>query len=116
MFIEKFASFAQEPQRASTGHEIFLPGVRKRKASLTPAHQQQIQVFFESGQGPAYRGRRQMEINGRAAKGSGLRSGNEYSDVIEVGRFAHAQCRCAAMIIPLPTNNVEQSGELLSFY
>jgi len=62
MFIEKLASFAQEPQRAFTGAEIFLPGVGKGKPSLTPAHKQQIQMFFESGQGPAYRGSRELEM------------------------------------------------------
>jgi hypothetical protein len=36
MYIEKLASFAQEPQRVFARHEIFLPGVSKGKPSLTP--------------------------------------------------------------------------------
>src|SRR5256884_1228283 len=99
MFIEKLASFAQEPQRAFTGHEIFLPGVGKRKPSLTPAHKQQIQMLFESGQGPAYRGSRELEMGRRRAERSRLRCGDEYSDAIEIGRFAHVQAGCAVVII-----------------
>src|SRR5207253_10756292 len=98
MFIEKLASFAQEPQRAFTGHEIFLPGVGKRKPSLTPAHKQQIQMLFESGQGPAYRGSRELEMGRRSAERSRLRCGDEYSDAIEIGRFAHVQAGCAVVI------------------
>jgi hypothetical protein len=99
MFIEKLASFAQEPQRAFTGAEIFLPGVGKGKPSLTPAHKQQIQMFFESGQGPAYRGSRELEMGRRSAERSRLRGGDEYSDAIEIGRFAHVQAGCAVVII-----------------
>jgi hypothetical protein len=54
-------------------------------------NKQQIQVFFEAGQRPAYRRSREREIGGRGAKCSRLRDGNKYADVIEIGRFAHAQ-------------------------
>ena len=40
-------------------------------------------------------------MGSRGAKCSRLRDSHEYADVIEIGRFAHAQCSSAAMIIPL---------------
>ena len=91
MYIEKLVSFAQEPQRVFAGHEIFLPCVSKGKPSLTPTNKQQIQMFFEAGQRPAYRRSRELEIGGRGAERSRLCNSNEYSDVIKIGRFAHAQ-------------------------
>jgi hypothetical protein len=97
MFVEKLASFAQEPQRAFTGHEIFLPGVSKVEPSLTPAHEQQIQVFFEPGNGPAYRGSRELEMGRRSAERSRFCGRNEYVHVLEVGRFAHVQDGCAVL-------------------
>src|SRR5256886_11207926 len=59
------------------------------------AHKQQIQMLFESGQGPAYRGSRELEMGRRSAERSRLRCGDEYSDAIEIGRFAHVQAGCA---------------------
>ena len=40
-------------------------------------------------------------MGSRAAECSRLRDGNEYADVIEIGRFAHAQHSAAALIIAL---------------
>ncbi len=111
MYIEKLASFAQEPQRVFAGHEIFLPGVSKGKPSLSSAYKQQIQMFFESRQGSAYRGSRELEMGRRSAERSRLCRSNEYSDVIEIGRLAHAQCCGAAMIILLG-RDLEQEGPL----
>jgi hypothetical protein len=47
--------------------------------------------------GPAYCGSRELEMGSRGAKLSRLRDGNEYADVIEIGRFAHAQHSAAAL-------------------
>jgi hypothetical protein len=44
------------------------------------------------------------------AKCSRLRDGNEYADVIEIGRFAHAQHSFAALIIAL-RRSVWDNGE-----
>jgi hypothetical protein len=101
MLIEQLAPFPQDPQSAFTGDEIFLPGISKRQPSLASAHQQQIQVFFEPGQSPAYCGSRQLEMGCHGAECSRLGSGNEYADIIKIGRFAHAQYSCAITIIVL---------------
>jgi hypothetical protein len=44
------------------------------------------------------------------AQCSGLRDGNEYADVIEIGRFAHAQHCSAALIIAL-RSSIWNKGE-----
>ena len=49
-------------------------------------------------------------MGSRSAKCSRLRDGNEYSDVIEIGRFTHAQHSSAALIIAL-RNSVWDKGE-----
>ena len=40
-------------------------------------------------------------MGSRGAKCSRLRDGNEYADVIEIGRFAHGQHSSGALIIAL---------------
>ena len=40
-------------------------------------------------------------MGSRGAECSRLRDGNEYADVIEIGRFAHVQHGSAALIIDL---------------
>ena len=40
-------------------------------------------------------------MGSRGAECSRLRDGNEYADVIEIGRFAHGQHSSAALIIAL---------------
>ena len=47
-------------------------------------------------------------MGSRGAECSRLRDGNEYVDVIEIGRFAHAQHSSAALIIALGSRNPEQ--------
>jgi len=49
-------------------------------------------------------------MGSRGAKCSCLRDGNEYADVIEIGRFAHAQHRGAALILAL-TSSIWDKGE-----
>ena len=43
-------------------------------------------------------------MGSRRAECSRLRDGNEYADVIEIGRFAHAQHGFAALIIALKSS------------
>lgn len=49
-------------------------------------------------------------MGSRGAKCSRLRDGNEYADVIEIGRFSHAQHSSAALIIDL-TNSIWSNGK-----
>src|SRR5438034_6326707 len=70
-------------------------------------------MLFEPAKRPAYRRSRKLEMGGRSAERSSLRSGNEYADVIEIGRFAHAECCGAAMIIRW-RRDLEQEGSLIS--
>ncbi len=49
-------------------------------------------------------------MGSRGAKCSGLGDGNEYADVIETGRFAHAHHSSAALIIAL-RSSVWNKGE-----
>jgi len=51
-------------------------------------------------------------MGSRGAECSRLRDGNEYADVIEIGRFAHAQYSCAVMIIPPEGRDLEWEGPL----
>jgi hypothetical protein len=49
-------------------------------------------------------------MGSRGAKCSRLRDGNEYADVIEIGRFAHAQHSAAALILAL-RSSIWDKGE-----
>jgi hypothetical protein len=49
-------------------------------------------------------------MGSRGAKCSCLRDGNEYADVIEIGRSAHAQHGSAALIIAL-RSSIWNKGE-----
>jgi hypothetical protein len=49
-------------------------------------------------------------MDSRGAKCSRLRDGNEYADVIEIGRFAHVQHSSAALIIAL-RSSIWDKGE-----
>jgi len=80
---------AQEPQRSSCSIGDIPAGVRRCWPSLTWTNEQQNRDVFEPGLRPGYRRNREFDIGGRGAERSHLRS-NEYSDVIEIGRFPHA--------------------------
>ena len=49
-------------------------------------------------------------MGSRGAKCSRLRDGHEYDDVVEIGRFAHAQPSSAALIIDL-RSSIWNKGE-----
>jgi hypothetical protein len=89
------------------------PSISEGKASLTPAHKQQIEMFFQPRQGPAYRGSGELEMGGCSAYRSPVGRGHEYPYVVEAARFAHALRGCAAMIIALTARAARFAVDLL---
>ena len=89
MAFQQLASIAQGSQRSPAGLQILLAEVSHDEASRTSLDKQNVQVFFKTGQGAAYRRCGKVEFSGSSRQCAFLADSNKSTNIVEIG-YLHA--------------------------